>query len=140
MQLTRFDRWLRERFTQETHIYTMRPAAVLPARVKAYNLPTDTGGTYQHRYVSRNERATRDLIRILNEHNQMHATRVIDRKVWYARFIAPEGKSFSWRLLSFMVMTIGFVSAARWLYSLWMNPQMRSNLTDTFNLFFSSPK
>lgn len=138
MQLTRFDRWLREKFTQETHILTMRPAAVLPASVRAYQMPQGSGQVYQHRYVTRSERSARDLIRILQEHNQMYATQVVSRKVWYARFIAPEGRSFTWQLFSRILIGIGTASLVTWLLKLWSNPELRAHFVDAFNLFFRS--
>ena len=45
MQLTKFDRWLREKFIYQTHIYTMRlPESALPAQVLISFAPLPPAG------------------------------------------------------------------------------------------------
>jgi len=39
MQLTRFDRWLREKYVYETHIHTLRPPESLPAGIQTREIP-----------------------------------------------------------------------------------------------------
>jgi hypothetical protein len=43
MQLTRLDRWLRERYVYETHVYTLRLPETVPAGVIAEELPESPG-------------------------------------------------------------------------------------------------
>ncbi len=43
MQLTRLDRWLRNKFVHEIHVYSLRPPEVLPAGIRAEEMPDDIG-------------------------------------------------------------------------------------------------
>ena len=52
MQLTRFDRWLREKFVYETHIQTLRSPDSIPAGMRAEELPDAPGRRYKHLFVA----------------------------------------------------------------------------------------
>ena len=52
MQLTRFDRWLREKFVYETHIQTLRPPETVPAGMRVVELPDVPGKRYKHLFVT----------------------------------------------------------------------------------------
>ena len=56
MQLTRFDRWLREKFVYETHIQTLRPPESVPAGIRIVELPDAPGKRFKHLFVARNSR------------------------------------------------------------------------------------
>jgi hypothetical protein len=100
MQLTRFDRWLREKFVYETHIYTLRPPQSLPPQIRAEDLPDEPGKRFKHRFITSNSRAADELIQLLKSNSQMFSTQIVDRHRWYTPIIAPQGKSFTWSLIS----------------------------------------
>ena len=56
MQLTRFDRWLREKYVYETHIHTLRPPESLPAGIQTRNIPDVPGKRYKHLFVASRSR------------------------------------------------------------------------------------
>ena len=93
MQLTRFDRFLREKFVYQTHIQTLRPVEELPKGVRAVDLPDAPGKRYKHLYVAKSTKAADALINYLKENGQMYTTQVIDRDSWFVPFIAPKEKS-----------------------------------------------
>lgn len=134
MQLTRFDRWLREKFVHETHIYTLRLPEEIPAGVLVEDLPDVPGRQYKHRFVARNPSVANALISALQENNQMFTTRVVDRDTWYVRLIAPKDKSVSWWLI-WLILTVaagfGLVQLGR---KLWENEELRKNLTEALEI------
>lgn len=135
MQLTRIDRWLREQFVYETHIFTLRTPPHLPAGIIAQDVPDNPGHAYRHRFIARNPKLADQLIEALKNNNQMFATRVVDRTDWYVPLIAPKDKSLVYWLL-WVAISVGaaytLVAAAR---AVWSNPQMRENILDAIKLF-----
>jgi hypothetical protein len=134
MQLTRFDRWLREKFVYELHIQTLRPPASLPVGIRAIDLPEVPGCRYRHLYISRDSKAADQLVRVLKENNQTYDIRVLDRKAWYVRFIAPGDKSFTWWLFSTAVIIATGVAVLVFLAWLLGDPEFRHNLIDALEL------
>ena len=134
MQLTRFDRWLRERFVHETHIYTMRPPEELPRGVMGEELPEAPGRRFRHRYVARRPELAASLIESLKTNNMMFTTRVVDRSAWYVPMIAPKDKSitywFAWTTIT-AVAVFGAVTGVR---ALWAQPEIRENVMDAFKV------
>lgn len=135
MQLTRIDRWLREKYVYETHIYTLRPPESVPAGVIAEELPETPGRRFRHRFIVRDSRQVDRLIQDLRAGNQMFTTRVVDREAWYVPFIAPQGKSIVWMLVWAVITVVGLVSVGRWAYGMWLNPEMQKNLKEAFKIF-----
>ena len=134
MQLTRFDRWLRERFVYETHIYTLRLPESIPAGVIAEELPESPGRKFKHRFILRSDSAVKALIEQLRDGNQMFTTRVVDREAWYVHLIAPQGKSVTWWLvwLGFtMIAVFGLVQLGR---VAWANPELRKNVNEAIEI------
>lgn len=134
MELTRFDRWLRERFVYETHIYTLRLPESVPAGVIAEELPESPGRKFKHRFILRSDSAVKALIEQLRDNNQMFTTRVVDREAWYVHLIAPNGKSVTWWLvwLAFtMVGVFGLVHLGR---LAWANPELRKNVNEAIEI------
>ena len=136
MQLTRIDRWLRERFIYRTHIYTMRlPEAGLPEGVLVEELEETPARRYRFRLVANGERDVESVLHALRLGNQMFATRIVETNPWYRKIIAPEGKSFCFRVfwwgitvMAVMgVITIGGIVAA--------NDTLRGNLMEAVDLF-----
>jgi hypothetical protein len=106
MQLTRFDRWLREKFVYELHIQTLRPPEYVPEGIRAIELPEAPGKRYKHLFIAASSKAADELIRQLKENNQMYTAQVVDREAWYVPFIAPKEKSVTWWLFSTAVITV----------------------------------
>ena len=134
MQLTRFDRWLRERFVYETHIYTLRLPESIPAGVIAEELPDSPGRKFKHRFILRSDSAVKALIEQLRDGNQMFTTRVVDREAWYVHLIAPNGKSVTWWLvwLGFTMLAVfGLVQLGR---VAWANPELRKNVNEAIEI------
>lgn len=138
MQLTRFDRWLRDRFVHETHVYTMRPAETVPPGVHHRELPDNPGRQYHHLYVSRSTKRAEELVSVLKQDSRMFTTRVIDRKAWYVPIVAPSGnRSFTWRLVWMLVGSFSTFCVLAWMKSLWDQPEVRANILDAIRIFKS---
>ena len=98
MQLTQIDRWLRERFIYQTHVYTMRlPESGLSNRVAIEELEESAGRRYRYRLIVNAKRDLESLLTALRSGNQMFVTRIVERDPWYRPIIAPRGKSFFFR-------------------------------------------
>ncbi|MFT3992175.1 MAG: hypothetical protein QM680_12275 [Luteolibacter sp.] len=134
MQLTRFDRWLREKFVYTTHIYTMRPPAKLPRGVKKRRYQAPEGSRYQFLYVPQSQQAERALIATLNAGGQLFTTQIVESKSWFARMIAPEGKSLTWTLFSTCLFLCGMIATIMLCHHLWQNPEIRENLVEAIEI------
>jgi len=134
MQLTRFDRWLREKFVHETHIYSLRPPEFIPAGIETDDLPERPGARFKHRYVAKDSKSAMVIIESLKENNQMFTTRVVDRKDWYVRFLAPEGRSVTWWCVWLVLFIIGAFTIGSALRALWLNPTFRENFDDAIRV------
>jgi len=134
MQLTRFDRWLRERFVLETHIYTLRPSAGLPSGIRHELMPETAASKYRHRYIARHSKQADALINRLKEDNQMFTTRVVERQAWFVPFLAPKDKSVTWWITWKVVATVAIFFTLSWVKSLWDNPQIRTHLIDAMKV------
>lgn len=134
MQLTRFDRWLRERFVHETHIYTLRPPAEIPAGIRHELMPETAASKYRHRFIAQRSKHADALISRLKDDNQMFTTRVVERKAWFVPFLAPKDKSLTWWIAWKVVATVAVFFTLTWLKSLWDNPEIRANLMDAVDV------
>lgn len=122
MQLTRFDRWLREVFVYETHIRTLRPAESVPKRIKAIEYPESPMHQYRYLYIARKSRDADLLIQQLRENTQMFTTDIVERKRWFTPIVAPAEKSVTWRLVSTFVIVCVSAAILVWVRSLIENP------------------
>ena len=134
MQLTRLDRWLREKFVHETHIYTLRAAENVPPGVMAEEIPEAPGKKFRHRYIARSNGDIALLIEDLKAHNQMFTTRVVDRTGWHIQLIAPEGKSAIWFCIWVIVGGIGLFFATTVLRTIWANPEFQKNFHEAIEI------
>jgi len=135
MQLTRFDRWLRETFIYETQVFTLRPPSKLPRGVKerkGYKAPR--GSRYHHLYIPKTEQANRQLLTLLNRQNQLFTTKIVERKTWYTSILAPNGKSVTWRVISAILIIMALTSAFLSVRGLWDNPEFRKNLLESLDI------
>jgi hypothetical protein len=137
MQLTRFDRWLREKYVYQTQIHTLRPPDSLPAGVRAVKIPDVPGKRYKYLYVANRTKAADQMIAHLRAAGQMYTTQVVDRKRWYVPFIAPKTKSVTWWIISTIFTIVSVCAIVIYLNTLAQNPEFRRNLADAFKLFQS---
>lgn len=133
MQLTKLDRWLKERFIYETHIFTLRlPEAGLPRGVRVEDVESEKSGDYRHKLVIRNNALAERVIELLKANHLMYATHVVEGKHWYNQRIAPHGKSFTYRwILRFCTLVL--VCLGAWgAVLLLRNPELIATVKDTF--------
>ncbi|MCW1915119.1 hypothetical protein OJ996_16150 [Luteolibacter sp. GHJ8] len=135
MQLTRLDRYLRERFVYETHVYTLRLPESIPAGAIAEELPDSPGRKFRHRFILRNDKAVGALIESLRNGNQMFTTRVVDREAWYVPILAPQGKSVTWWLIWAAASGLGIFGLVRVAQAAWANEELRRNVAEALQLF-----
>lgn len=134
MQLTRFDRFLREKFVYQTHIQTLRPVEELPKGVRAVNLPDAPGKRYKHLYIAKSTKAADALINHLKENGQMYTTQVMDRDAWFVPFIAPKEKSVTWWLISTAFITTCVFFALVYLKGLVQDPEFKKNFMEALEV------
>ncbi len=137
MQLTRFDRWLREKYVYETHIHTLRPPDSLPDGIRTVEIPDVPGKRYKHLFVANSSKLADALILQLKQNSQMYTTQIVDRDDWYVPFLAPRNKSVSWWLISSALTSIAIVVALLYLKGLIAEPEFRKNFMDALKLFKS---
>jgi hypothetical protein len=135
MQLTRFDRWLREKFVYETHIHTLRPPESLPRGIRPVPIPDVPGKRYKYLFVASNAKAADVLLAQLKQQGQMYTTQVVDRKSWYVPFIAPKNKSLTWWIFSTLIIIVSVTSAALYVIELFEDPVLRKNFMDAVEIF-----
>ncbi|MBK1830359.1 hypothetical protein JIN77_06460 [Verrucomicrobiaceae bacterium R5-34] len=134
MQLTKFDRWLKESFIYETHIFILRrPEFKLPSGVKISELDQGASGDYRFRLRIKNNKKADQTLALLKEHQLMCATHVVEGRHWYNKRIAPEGKSFTYQWILRGITSVLILCAAYGVYVLFQNPQLISTIQDTLN-------
>jgi hypothetical protein len=134
MQLTRFDRWLREKFVYEMHIQTLRYPEEIPNGIQAVELPDSPGKRYKHLFIAKSSKAADELIQILKENSQMYATQIVDRKAWFVPFIAPKEKSVSWWIISVILISISVFFILLYLKGLIQNPEFRQEFMEALEI------
>lgn len=134
MQLTRFDRWLREKFVYELHIQTLRPPEFIPDGIRAIDLPEAPGRRFKHLFIASSSKAADELIRQLKENSQMYTTQVVDRDAWYVPFIAPKEKSVTWWLFSLVVISTFAFFALLYVKGLVEDPEFRKNFMEAIEI------
>jgi hypothetical protein len=130
MQLTRFDRWLRERYVYETHIKTLRAAKSIPKGIRAEALPDVPGVRYKYLYIARHNKSADAFIASLRAANLMFFTSVVDRKSWYVPWIAPKQKSLTWFLAWIVLGSISTFYVIVYLVNLLGQPEVRQMLSE----------
>lgn len=130
MQLTRIDRWLKEKFVYEIQILTLRQADGLPKSISETELPEKPGRRFKYLYRTRKAKAAEKLLSDLKENNQMFSTKVVDSDAWWVQFVAPEGRSVTWYLTSVFVMMGALTPVVIWVRSLIQSPEFMKNLEE----------
>lgn len=128
MQLTRFDRWLRDRFVHETHIRTLRAPEGIPAGVRAEELPEVPGKRFRFLFVVRGSREADQFIARLREENLMFATTMVDRDGRFARWLGAPNRSVTWLIAWVIVGGISAFTVISALYRLFSNPEVQKVL------------
>ena len=132
MQQTKFDRWLKESFIYETHIFTLRlPEAKLPRSVKVTSLESKKAGDYKYRLISKSRKQSERLISQLKENHLMYATHIVEKKHWYNSIISPEQKSFTYQLIFRVLALISLFSLCWWGYKISQNTALMELLRET---------
>ena len=132
MQLTKLDRWLKERFIYETHIFTLRlPERELPSGVRVEDIEQNKGGDYRHRIVIKDNGIAQNMMQLLKEDHIMHAVHVVEGKNWYNQRIAPEGKSFTYMWILRFISIILISAGAYGVFKLAQNEELRNTIMDT---------
>ena len=134
MQLTKLDRWLKERFIYETHIFTLRlPEEKLPSGVSSEDLEQNKGGDYRHRIKIKDNEIAQKVINMLKEAHIMHSVHVVEGNNWYNKRIAPEGKSFTYMWVFRFFALILACAGAYGVYLLSQNEELVSTINDTID-------
>jgi hypothetical protein len=134
MQLTRFDRWLREKFVYEMHIQTLRYPEEIPHGIEAVELPDSPGKRYKHLFIAKSSKAADELILMLKENSQMYATQIVDRDAWFVPFIAPKEKSVTWWIVSVILISISVFFILLYLKGLIQNPEFRKEFSEAIEI------
>lgn len=134
MQLTKFDRWLKECFIYETHIFTLRlPEEGLPRRVIVKELEQGKSGDYKFRLIIKSKKRVEPVIDRLKASHVMYATRIVEGRHWYNSVLAPKGKSFTLRWI-FRFLGLGCLCYLVWgLILLFQNEDLINLLKATIN-------
>ena len=134
MQLTKLDRWLKERFIYETHILTLRlPEGGLPAGVKLKEIDSVKSGDYRFKLIIKDNDLADEVLTILKKNRLMYSTHIIEGKHWYNQRIAPEGRSFTYQWI-FRFITVVIACVAIWGVSILLrNPALIATIKDTLN-------
>jgi hypothetical protein len=134
MQLTRFDRWLKDKFVYQIQILTLRPCEAVPKGVKEIELPEKPGRRFKYLYTTGNSSAAEELLRDLKEGNQMFTTKVVDREAWWVQFISPEGRSATWYIVS-VFATMGLLTPiVIWVRGLLKSPEFMKNIEEAMKI------
>lgn len=135
MQLTRFDRWLREKFVYQIYIYTIHAPNAITNGIREVETSDVSGRRYKHLFVADSGVLADQFITELKDNNQMYTTEVVDRKGWYVPLIAPKNKSLTWSLVTIVVLTVSIFSALVYLKHFAENAELRQNITDSIEIF-----
>ena len=129
MQLTKLDRWLKERFIYETHILTLRlPEGGLPSDAAVEDVAQNKGGDYRHRIIIKDNDIAEDMVKQLKEDHIMHAVHVVEGNNWYNRRIAPEGKSFTYMWIFRFITMLMVCAGAYGFFVLSQNEDLRATI------------
>ena len=137
MQLTRIDRWLRNKLAYETHIQTLRLPDRIPRGIRVIDLPNDPGKRYKHLLIARHAKDADAMIEILRENSQMYATHIVDRHGLIVRILCPADKSLTWRVISGILILISTFLAIGYLRSLVDDPKFRKNFNEALEIIKS---
>jgi hypothetical protein len=128
MQLTRIDRWLKVKFVYETQILTLRPVDETPKGIKRVDLPDKPGRRFKYLYKTSKQKVVNQFLTKLKEDNQMFNTSIVDKDTWLAQFVAPEGKSPTWYVVSVFCFMGILAPVVSWVMGLIKDPKFIENM------------
>ena len=134
MQLTRFDRWLKETFVYQIQILTLSPCENVPKGVKVIELSEKPGRRFKHLYTTGSNEAADKLLAELKEGNQMFTTKVVEKEAWWVEFIAPVDKSVTWYLTSVFVTMAALTPVVIWVRGLLQSPEFMKNIKEAIEI------
>lgn len=134
MQLTKLDRWLKDRFAYETHVQVLRLPERVPRGVKVIELPDIPGRRFQFMLVVRRTGVADELFEILKEESMMYSTQIITRDAWYVKFVAPKETSLTWSIVSWILILSAIIGVATVVYRLLQDPEIRENLKEAIEI------
>jgi len=134
MQLTSFDRWLKEKFAIETHIQVLRLPDELPRGVKIVELPDIAGQRFKYLLVMKKTKVANAVFEILRDASMMYNTQIVVKDAWYVRFVAPEEKSVTWTIVSWIIISVILAVVAYGVIKLLQNPEIRKNLEEALEI------
>ena len=109
---------------------TLRKAEDVPRGVKETELPEKPGRRFQFLYTTGSHDAAEKLLNGLKEANQMFNTKVVDHDAWWVQFIAPEGRSATWYVVS-VFATMGLLTpVVIWVRGLLDSPEFMKNVEE----------
>ena len=134
MQLTRIDRWLREKYVYETHIHTLRPVESVPKDVRVVEIPDVPGKRYKHLFIASTGAGADALIAHLKENSQMYTTQIVDRDEWFVPFLVPKGKSVTWGMAFIILASVAAFFVLLYLKSLMFDPGFQKSFKDALEI------
>ena len=134
MQLTKFDRWLKEKFAIETHVQVLRLPDDMPHGVKVVELPDIAGQRFKFLLVCEKTVVADQLFKVLRDAGMMFNTQIVVRDNWYVRFIAPQERSVTWTIISWIIITAIILMVAYGAIKLLQDPEIRENLKEALEI------
>ncbi len=131
MQLTPFDRWLREKYSYETHIQVLRLPEYVPRGIKVIELPDIPGKRFQYLLVGHKAPQINRLIDELKEGGQMYHIQVVERDTRIAKLCNPKQRSITWFTISWAVIFVIFSVVAYWVAQILKNPEIQQHIQDS---------
>lgn len=134
MQLTPLDRWLREKFSYETHIQVLRLPESIPRSIKVVELPDIPGRRFQYLLVGQKNEHINKLIDELKECGQMYHIQVIERDSMLGKLCNPKERSITWFIISWIVIIIFFSVVGYWVAQILKNPEIQKHIQDSIRM------
>ncbi len=99
MQQTKLDRHLRQKYSFVTHVFSNTKPKEIPRGIRCEELDRQKGAPYRFRFSSRKYELIARLALSLESENITYTSRVVDRKVWYGKWINNPRNSFTYRMV-----------------------------------------
>ena len=134
MQLTSFDRWLKETYGMETHVQVLRLPEEIPRGVKVVELPDIAGQRFKFLLVVKKNKIADRLFDILKSESMMYHTQVVEKDKWYVKFVAPKERSVTWTIISWIIVGAIMVVVGTLVFRMWQNPEIRENIMEAIEI------
>lgn len=90
---TSLDKWLKERFVLETHLFTVHLPPRVPSGVKVRKLKKKEDGKFNYRLVARSSKKTDRLVRLLNDNGVLFKAKILEGGFGLVRFFVGGKRS-----------------------------------------------